>query len=92
MWGTSPPCCRVGAGLGWDDAWMNRGRCTPPVTPQLCCWMFKPQRRRLLLPAGWDGFSWPRNAMLLAGFAAKPPAELAPVFRHVATIEEKPKA
>lgn len=47
-----------------------------------------PARHPHLL-AGYDGFSWPANALLLAGFPTKPPSELAPVFRHVATIEDR---
>lgn len=41
------------------------------------------------LPAGYDGFSWPPNAMLLAGYALQPPAELAPVFRHTVATDER---
>lgn len=29
---------------------------------------------------GYDGFSWPANALLIAGFASAPPSDLAPVF------------
>ncbi|KAL4426710.1 hypothetical protein ABPG77_004766 [Micractinium sp. CCAP 211/92] len=39
--------------------------------------------------SGFDGFSWPPNALLLAGFPSAVPEQLAPVFRHTATIEDR---
>ena len=40
--------------------------------------------------SGLDGYSWPPNALLIAGFpGAAPPDDLAPVFRHVVTTESR---
>lgn len=39
--------------------------------------------------SGFDGFSWPPNALLVGGFPGAVPEQLAPVFRHTATIEDR---
>lgn len=39
--------------------------------------------------SGFDGFSWPPNALLIAGFDSMPSADLALVFRHIATVEDR---
>jgi hypothetical protein len=41
---------------------------------------------------GKHAFPWPPNALLLAGFPWAPPAELAPVFKHVARVEDRSAA
>ncbi|KAL4859199.1 hypothetical protein ACK3TF_000961 [Chlorella vulgaris] len=38
--------------------------------------------------SGFDGFSWPSNAMLLAGFASKAPIALFNVFASFAEVDE----
>lgn len=42
--------------------------------------------------SGYDGFSWPSNTLLLAGFPDAPPEDLAPVFRHTAVVERRAMA
>lgn len=79
-----------------------RGRltCRPPAaaarTP--CTLRARRSATLLLLPgtttvlrpaAGFDGFSWPPNALLVGGFPGAVPEQLAPVFRHTATIEDR---
>ena len=45
------------------------------------------------LHTGYDGFSWPANALLIAGFASAPPSDLAPVFGdRVARVEGRQAA
>ncbi|KAL4458713.1 hypothetical protein ABPG75_013578 [Micractinium tetrahymenae] len=39
--------------------------------------------------SGFDGFSWPSNALLVGGFPGAVPEQLAPVFRHTAAIEDR---
>ena len=72
---------------------------TPVILPaavQRCACLMPDQRacHTHLSPwppcAGYDGFSWPPNALLIAGFSAKPPSDLAPVFGdRIATVEDR---
>ncbi len=43
--------------------------------------------------AGYDGYSWPANALVIAGFSTAPPSDLAPVFGdRIARVEDRQAA
>lgn len=100
-WQMWRPCSQVDAGgtgglinsLGHADGqhclhWVGRTRAWQRMT--CCC---RDLRCLPVRPAGYDGFSWPPNALLVAGFSTAPPSDLAPVFGdRIARVEDRQAA